>query len=279
MGESVDFDKAKGQSQSGESTTRTRSTIEFPYNDQDDAVSVAKAILDNAGLECSVDQLAAYLKQSATSGAFRLKLSAARHFGLVETERGGRVSLTDLGQRAADPEQEAQARAESFLRVELYREVFDKFKGYRLPPRKGLEKEMVGFGVSPKQADKARQAFERSADQAGYFQHGNDRLVEPAFRIQKPDTKPLGEEEAGSGGGGGVGGGGNGGGGNDLELHPFIRGLLETLPEPGTEWAKEKRKEWIDAADQIFKLIYKEPTGLIEDRRDRHASTTVVREE
>jgi hypothetical protein len=43
---------------------RERSTIQFPYNDPDDAVTIAKAVHENAGLSCMADQLAAYLNTS-----------------------------------------------------------------------------------------------------------------------------------------------------------------------------------------------------------------------
>ena len=38
---------------------------------------------------------------------------------------------------------------------------------------------MANLGVSSKQTSRARQAFERSANDAGFFQHGMDRLVMP----------------------------------------------------------------------------------------------------
>ena len=41
-----------------------------------------------------------------------------------------------------------------------------------MPPAAALEREMVELGVSPKQKDKARQVFERSAEQAGFFATG-----------------------------------------------------------------------------------------------------------
>jgi hypothetical protein len=40
-------------------------------------------------------------------------------------------------------------------------------------------------------------------------------------------------------------------------LHPFIQGLLDTLPEPGTNWAVEGRAKWLQAAGNIFDLMYK----------------------
>ncbi len=49
--------------------------------------------------------------------------------------------------------------------------------------------------------------------------------------------------------------GGNGGGGGGY--HPFVEGLLQTMPEPGTVWTIEGRAAWLEAAATAFKLIYK----------------------
>jgi hypothetical protein len=49
------------------------------------------------------------------------------------------------------------------------------------------------------------------------------------------------------------------------EHHPFIQGLLDTLPEPQTNWAIEGRAKWLQAAANIFDLIYK-GTGEIDIR-------------
>lgn len=40
------------------------------------------------------------------------------------------------------------------------------------------------------------------------------------------------------------------------ELHPFITGLLKTLPEPETEWTIAGRVKWLQTASGIFGLIY-----------------------
>jgi len=98
---------------------RERSTIEFPYLDQDAAVEVAKGVYDVGGSSCGWDQLAAHMNQAANGGGFRLRMMTAKTFGLV-TYGQGTVTLTDLGQRLCDPQQERAAKAESFLKVELY---------------------------------------------------------------------------------------------------------------------------------------------------------------
>lgn len=42
-------------------------------------------------------------------------------------------------------------------------------------------------------------------------------------------------------------------------LHPFFRGLLESVPAPGTEWPLADREQWLETARNIFALIYQVP--------------------
>ena len=232
---------------------RERSSIQFPYNDLNSVIEVAKAIHDNAGMECTLDQLAAYMKQSMTSGSFRLRISGAATFGLTDNERG-KVRLTSLGRRIADPAQGAAARAEAFLAVPLYQRIYDHYKGYTLPGAAAIEKFMREVGVAPKVTDKARQAFLRSARQAGFFEHGEDRLVKPttppSFIVSGAEQVEAADHDNVKTGGGG--------GGNPPDLHPFVKGLLRELPPSGEVWPEEKRKLWLDTAASIFKMIYKE---------------------
>lgn len=229
--------------------SRERSTIEFPYGDLDDALEIARAIYENAGTKCSPDQLAGFMHQTVSSGAFRTKVGTSRIFNLIETERGS-VSLMPLGRRIVDPSQKQAAQADAFLSVPLYRAIFDKYKGHMLPPRAALEREMANLGVAQKQTDRARQAFERSAEQAGFFAHGSDRLISPSG-LDRPETAPIEnisssfEERPG---------GGNGNG--EPPMHPFIRGLLDTLPPPESEWSVTDRAKWLETAANIFGLIY-----------------------
>lgn len=225
-----------------------RSTIGFPYGDLDDAVEIARKVHDNAGMGCTIDQLAGWMRQNTTSGAFRLRLSTGRIFGLIEIERG-EISLTQLGRRIVDPSLERDARATAFMAVPLYKAVYDKYRGHMLPPAAALRREMGALGVASKQTDKARWAFERSAEQAGFFAQGSDRLITPSG-TQPPETRPLEtrrkEHQRPLGTGGEL-----------PPLHPFIEGLLSKLPEPETEWPVQDRARWLQTAANIFSLMYK----------------------
>jgi hypothetical protein len=149
----------------------------------------------------------------------------------------------------------------------LYRKVYEEFRNKQLPPRPdALEHAFVGFGVASKQKDKARFAFDRSAQQAGFFdQGGRDRLIRPtiagaSFSDDPPSSANARivdadeDVEYSNGGGGGSGGGVGGGSSRKGKLHPFIQGLLDSLPEPETNWAEEGRAKWLQAAANILIL-------------------------
>jgi hypothetical protein len=230
---------------------RERSTIGFPYLDLEDAIEIAKGVHTVGGSTCQWEQLAAQLGQSATGGGFRARVQTAKMYGLLTYDRGT-VTLSPLGTRICDPEQEKGARAESFLTVPLYKAVYEQFKGGTLPPPSGLETAMVQLGVSQKQKEKARQVFHRSATQAGFFAYGTNKLVMPSLKASAAASPAVVEGES------------------ELETekkkeereeerrHPLIEGLLKELPPPQSEWTTEDRKKWLEMASTIFNVIYKD---------------------
>jgi len=233
---------------SAEGKKREQSSIQFPYGDLDSAVEVAEAVHAVGGQSCQLEQLAGYLKVAPSGGGFRTRIATPRIFGLTELHRGT-ISLTPLGLRTVDPAQQTAAKVDAFLHVPLYRAIYDKYKGYTLPPTAALEREMVLLGVSSKQKDKARQAFERSARQAGFMWAGPDRLTLPVLK-DAPQSKPIEDPTPPGGGGGGGGGGGH---------HAFIQGLLDELPQDFSGWAVDAQAEWLEAAVAAFKLLSKSP--------------------
>jgi hypothetical protein len=195
------------------------------------------------------------------NGNFVVKVAAARMFGLVGNQ-AGRYELTALGFEILDKDEkrQRQARAAAFVAVPLYKRTFEEFRGKQLPPRPhGLEQAFVKFGVSLKQKMPARQIFEKSARQAGFFDVDPDRLVEPIIGGGAAPPPPPVPEDRGNGGGQRQpnNDGGEAGAPDVSGFHPFIQGLLDTLPEPETNWAIEGRAKWLMAASNIFDLIYK----------------------
>jgi hypothetical protein len=249
-----------GDAAQDDGDARQRSTIGFPYNNLGDALEVAQAIHSHAGTgDCDDSQLSAWMNMSPKSSGYRIQVSAARMFGLVETT-AGRHKLSPLGKMIVDPQREREARAKAFLNVPLYKAIFENYKGGVLPPAAALEREMVGMGVAEKQTGKARQNFERSAEQGGYFEHGKTRLVMPAVAVKAEDSPPpppppdeqANRDRKGNGGGGDIG-----------DHDPLILGLFQKLPEPDADWPAKDRLKWLQTAANIFDLVYKGEGGIV----------------
>lgn len=239
---------------------RGRSTVEFPYSDLHTSIEIASKIKEKAGLSCETTQLAAWMGQSATSGTFRARYSAARLFGLTETIAGGKVALTELGQNVLNPSKADIAKARAFLKVQLFLKLYEKLKGNPLPPNAALERMVEEFGVAPKQKERARQTFMKSAHSAKFIDATTGAFIQPGFPSENgfdSQDASLNESEK-------AGGGGDGDGSPPSTLDPIIRGLLDRLPESSAEWPTEDRKLWLELLEGSFKLIYKEskrPSG------------------
>lgn len=230
---------------------RNRSTIEFPYVSLEAAEEVAAAIYRRCGHgSCEIDELAAEMSQSV-SGAFRQKTAAAKTFGVVEKDGRSSFTLSDIGRKLSQEDTALLGRVEAFLSVPLYSAIYEKYRGHNLPPAKALEREMEAIGVSSKQTDKARQAFERSAQHAGFFDAGRERLVKPRLDIQRsvpdhPEPCLVPERSVPE----------------PSKVDPIIQGLLARLPETGAVWPVEKREIWLNLLKGSFELIYKDaPKG------------------
>lgn len=264
VGETASFEQAAAAA-APDAEKREQSTIAFPYHDLDAASEVARAVYNRSGLgSCDLDELAAEMGQ-VISGTFRVKIGAARCFGLIDKDGRTAVKLSDLGRAIITDDGAAAAKVEAFMTVPLYAKLYEAYKGQKLPPMKALEREMATLGVAVKQTDKARQAFERSARQAGFFDAGSDRLVRPRAEAHHGARQPpAGDQSAGVGGDTGQQrrndppSGGSGGGGGDQ--HPLIQGLLITLPKPGDLWPERERQAWLKMAASIFDMIYTKNT-------------------
>jgi hypothetical protein len=146
----------------------------------------------------------------------------------------------------------------------LFKAIFDNYKGGVLPSQPAaLEREIVGLGVSEKVKDRARQKFEKSAEQAGFFEHGKNRLVMPAGApIREPLREPAKEDD---GGGGFVGSGGGGeGGGEKLDLDPLLIALLKKIPTAEKGWPAPQRVRWFRTFAMNVSQIYDEDDSPVE---------------
>jgi hypothetical protein len=234
-----------------EERKRFRSEIEFPYADLESAIELGQTIHSKVGTTCEVDELAVWMGQTATGGTFRTRLGAARLFGLIETGQG-RATLTQLGRDALDNSgNDRAARVAAFLNVELFGVMYEQFKGNILPPPPAIERQMEQLGVSPKQKERARQTFMKSAQYAGFIDSATGRFVKPGIPQRNEGSEPQHTKPE-------VKRSGGGDDGTPPDIDPIIRGLLARLPKSGDIWPKTQRKLWIQLLEGSFELIYRD---------------------
>lgn len=239
--------------ESGADGKRQRSAIGFPYTDYDNVHALAQAIHGNVGHgQCSAGQLAAWTSQSAKSSGFRTQISAARLFGVLESDDSESLRLTELGRRVVDPLQARAAKAEAFLRVPLFKALYERYKDGTTPPSAALEREIAGLGVAEKQKARARQVFESSAQQTGFREAAPNRLVMPAV-VVKPGQPEVKKKS---------GGGDDGDGG--LGLDPLLMALLRKIPKSEEGWPAESRIRWFRTFAMNVSQVYddNEPVEL-----------------
>lgn len=224
---------------------RIQSEIEFPYSDLESAAELARMLHSKAGTSCDDDELAAWLNQSAGGGTYRSRRSAARMFGLIDISQG-KIVLTDLGRDISEARTERGARGEAFLKPELYQAMYESGRGRILPPPPAIERQMEQMGVSPKQKDRARQVFQKSAAYAGFIDAATGRFIKPGNgnAERAADQEDTGKHKTGGNGGGS-------GGPND----PLIAALIHKLPNEGP-WPAGDRVVWLKMAIMAFDLAY-----------------------
>lgn len=244
-----------------------QSRIQFPYYDLRDAVTVAEAIQNEGGGVWSREQLSAILgHKSVRSGAFHSRVAGAIMFGLVERVSGSKLRVTKRGAAIVAPVDEnlaLRAKVEAFLDVELFREVYARFRSSTLPSDVGLQNL---FETEYRMVKSRRAAtvgvMRRSAEYAGFFKMGgSSRMIEPVSLPDRPEADSAGESasnqsrQVGDGRGNGTGGGPIQ---NVRDVHPAILGLIRDLPTPGTALSESKRKKFIAAFTAAVDFIYPE---------------------
>jgi hypothetical protein len=241
-------DTGSATTQAADEKKRFRSEIEFPYADLETAVELAQTIHSKAGSAAAVDELAAWMGQSATGGTFRTRLGAARMFGLIDTGQG-RATLTQPGRDVLDNSgKEHAARVAAFLNVQLFNALYDQFKGNLLPPPPAIERQIETLGVSPKQKERARQTFMKSATYAGFIDPTTGRFVKPGIQQKEQGTgQHQDADHGGSGGGDGSG---------DLELDALLIALLRKIPSPDKGWPGPNRVRWFRTFAMNVSQIY-----------------------
>ena len=110
----------------------------YPLNE---ALRVARIVLDQGGGTLDGESLALGLDIKTTGSTFGTKTSAAKRFGLMERDNS-EYRITGLAQRILRPTQkseEKEALKEAFLSFPIFRELHQRYAGSKLPNKPILE--------------------------------------------------------------------------------------------------------------------------------------------
>jgi hypothetical protein len=70
-----------------------------------------------------------------------------------------------------------------------------------VPPPPAIERQIATLGVSPKQTERARQTFVKSAQYAGFIDAASGRFVKPGIVTDQPAGQDKSDQGRGDGGG------------------------------------------------------------------------------
>lgn len=116
--------KAQGPSSGG--------SAKFPRHSINKALRIPRAIIDqNAGNECTIAESAGFVGVS-NSGPYRVEVSSAKKYGLLDSPSTGRIMPSDLAKRILRPQSESDelaGRRAAMLRAPQISDVYKHYRG------------------------------------------------------------------------------------------------------------------------------------------------------
>ncbi|HUW13326.1 MAG TPA: hypothetical protein VM537_26615 [Anaerolineae bacterium] len=246
--------------------TSQRSQYRFPYHRLDTCVDTAKVIEQQGSGRMRPQDLARNLNLSATSSSFEMRLVSARLFGLIR--RAGDVfEATALAKRVLGGagQARAQALAEAFKTVPLFKAALGRFDGTPLPIEdRDLEALLEGdLGVKPGDGGRARRLLIASAEVAGLLQVGDGKR----WLVSSPVQETQGTGVTPDGGAPVVpqpGGGGTPSPPTDPPPSSPL-GWPPIDPQALADWEPEKLKIYMDGLERIARALRGEPPATTEE--------------
>lgn len=110
----------------------------FPRIPLEDCLLIAQKIRElNGGNPWSPNEVSKAINIGFSTNNFVYFLNSSKEFGLTSgTKRAKNIALEDLGKKivySPDPETERKAKVEAFLKVPIFKQVLEHYKGAKLP--------------------------------------------------------------------------------------------------------------------------------------------------
>ncbi len=146
---------------------------DFPKHNLQTALKIPQALENkNSGNPLPPTDVAIALEKSPGSSDFRILLSSSIKYGLsTGSYNQERISLAELGRNIVEPideEQRKQALFQAAFRPEVFRKIFDAYKGKKVPDAQFFQNALMrDYGVARDQAARCASIFLANADFLG----------------------------------------------------------------------------------------------------------------
>ena len=169
--------KAAGKIKSG-----TATTPKYPRHSIKKALRIPEAILNqNAGRECTEREAAGFVGVGL-GGPFRLEVSSAIKYGLIDRPSTGRLRLSELARkilRPQSPEDELVGMREATMKAPEISKVYNHYRGENLPDKEFFNNALIEkFGIPEDKIEEFTSIFsETLADAKLLERHQHKRRV------------------------------------------------------------------------------------------------------
>lgn len=179
---------------------RPRTVRNFPASGFEEPLEFARQVLDfGAGQPVRRVSLFNHLGKSSESGGSRQLITNANKYGLI---KGGYqaelLELTAEGKKAADDQIQSRERARArvqlaILGIEPFKELYERFKGLKLPAKAAMVDAAKSVGVSDDGAEEAVDTFVVNLRFVGLLQtlSGADRIISVDHLLEELPSAPV----------------------------------------------------------------------------------------
>lgn len=201
----VSAKKVEPSRPSGNVAEKTRSYLsqeDIPAYDLDEAILVAKALLQEYGGHAATPlDVAAAMDLTPTSGKFRMLCGASIAYGLsTGGYNAAQIAPTSLARQIVEPQEEGAdlaGKREAVMKPRILREFLSRYSGSPLPREDIGMNVLKGMNVP---ADRTKQVWDmvlRSADSVGFLQTIKDRKYVNLGGVKPPEPPTATTSEDG----------------------------------------------------------------------------------
>lgn len=152
----------------------------FPRHPANKCIRIAKAILEqNAGHACSPAEAAAFVGVGF-GGPFKVEISSASKFGLLERPSTGQIQPTALAKkilRPQSPSDEVDGYREAVLKAPDVTEIYQHYRGENLPDDQFFKNTVVEtYGIPSESFLEFKQIFVECLDVAQLLERHGDKI-------------------------------------------------------------------------------------------------------